>query len=124
VEAGAIEYFDGVTVVQRRGLEIYTEAGIIALDREGDLIAFGETMETACRSMYATRKGRAVLIGRHEARRAAEETARQRALREANERAAKEAAETTAILFQLPPPKSHYRQVRHGSSHGGMASGT
>jgi hypothetical protein len=44
---GGIEYIDAVTVLQDRGLQIPAETGITAVDRDGDLVVFGTTMETA-----------------------------------------------------------------------------
>jgi hypothetical protein len=97
-EAGGIEHFDAVTVVQGRGLEIRTEIGIIAVDREGGLVAFGTTIETARRSMYSTAAGKAVVAGR----RAAAQTARQRLAREAAAQAVREAEALGAFLLSLP----------------------
>ena len=99
------EYFNAVTAVQGRGLEIRTETGIIAVDREGDLVAFGTTVEATRRSLYATAAGKAVVAERREQARAAAETACQRAAREAEALAAQEAAAMTAFLFSLPLPK-------------------
>jgi len=99
------EYFDAVTAVQGRGLEIRTETGIIAVDRDGGLVAFGTTVEATRRSLYATAAGKAVVAERREQARAAAETARQRAAREAEALAAQEAIAMTEFLFSLPLPK-------------------